>query len=98
MLTARNSMPCPVTIEAFKGKQGPCFERHQADRKSTRLNSSHDQMSYAVFCFKKKIAIIAGPVKDRHLSDRFADRGNVEVGHDVVSAYLLLVARKRNSL
>src|SRR2546421_6128976 len=24
------------------------------DRKSTRLNSSHDQISYAVFCFKKK--------------------------------------------
>src|SRR2546427_3547021 len=25
-----------------------------ADRKSTRLNSSHSQNSYAVFCFKKK--------------------------------------------
>src|SRR2546428_4701528 len=31
--------------------------RHQAelgDRKSTRLNSSHDQISYAVFCLKNK--------------------------------------------
>src|SRR2546421_6735886 len=27
----------------------------KADRKSTRLNSSHDQISYAVFCLKKKI-------------------------------------------
>src|SRR2546421_6878954 len=26
----------------------------QRDRKSTRLNSSHDQISYAVFCLKKK--------------------------------------------
>src|SRR2546428_1742099 len=26
----------------------------QVDRKSTRLNSSHDQISYAVFCLKKK--------------------------------------------
>src|SRR5206468_5679800 len=26
----------------------------EADRKSTRLNSSHDQISYAVFCLKKK--------------------------------------------
>src|SRR5206468_10508859 len=26
----------------------------QIDRKSTRLNSSHDQISYAVFCLKKK--------------------------------------------
>src|SRR5260221_12703436 len=27
---------------------------HQADRKSTRLNSSHTVISYAVFCLKKK--------------------------------------------
>src|SRR2546421_9215134 len=27
---------------------------HGQDRKSTRLNSSHDQISYAVFCLKKK--------------------------------------------
>src|SRR2546430_6461309 len=28
--------------------------REDADRKSTRLNSSHSQISYAVFCLKKK--------------------------------------------
>src|SRR2546430_11555166 len=28
--------------------------RGAADRKSTRLNSSHSQISYAVFCLKKK--------------------------------------------
>src|SRR2546430_7574102 len=28
--------------------------RHRLDRKSTRLNSSHSQISYAVFCLKKK--------------------------------------------
>src|SRR5206468_9849212 len=28
--------------------------RARQDRKSTRLNSSHDQISYAVFCLKKK--------------------------------------------
>src|SRR2546430_4251291 len=27
---------------------------HDGDRKSTRLNSSHSQISYAVFCLKKK--------------------------------------------
>src|SRR2546427_2744917 len=37
----------------------PFFEAHelaahQGDRKSTRLNSSHSQISYAVFCLKKK--------------------------------------------
>ena len=32
-------------------------EKHPniTDRKSTRLNSSHDQISYAVYCLKKKI-------------------------------------------
>src|SRR2546421_1364081 len=30
------------------------------DRKSTRLNSSHDQISYAVFCLKKKIVVEEG--------------------------------------
>src|SRR2546430_7166794 len=31
------------------------FESHEKpDRKSTRLNSSHSQISYAVFCLKKK--------------------------------------------
>src|SRR2546427_4649209 len=29
-------------------------ERDRQDRKSTRLNSSHSQISYAVFCLKKK--------------------------------------------
>src|SRR2546430_9607489 len=29
--------------------------RGNVDRKSTRLNSSHSQISYAVFCLKKKI-------------------------------------------
>src|SRR5690606_42153499 len=29
-------------------------EEHEQDRKSTRLNSSHVKISYAVFCLKKK--------------------------------------------
>src|SRR2546430_8533020 len=31
-----------------------CGDMVQLDRKSTRLNSSHSQISYAVFCLKKK--------------------------------------------
>src|SRR3712207_8729604 len=34
-----------------------------ADRKSTRLNSSHANISYAVFCLKKKQSRIATPSK-----------------------------------
>src|SRR2546421_6178070 len=33
------------------------LDRADRDRKSTRLNSSHDQISYAVFCLKKKKTI-----------------------------------------
>src|SRR3712207_47408 len=30
------------------------YQKHKVDRKSTRLNSSHANISYAVFCLKKK--------------------------------------------
>src|SRR5688572_31351362 len=30
------------------------YQKTRTDRKSTRLNSSHSQISYAVFCLKKK--------------------------------------------
>src|SRR5687768_17704341 len=35
-----------------------CAGREFIDRKSTRLNSSHGYISYAVFCLKKKILMI----------------------------------------
>src|SRR2546430_11270359 len=39
----------------FAGRGGVGLsERLEQDRKSTRLNSSHSQISYAVFCLKKK--------------------------------------------
>src|SRR2546430_6358003 len=42
----------------------PCAESVDAkDRKSTRLNSSHSQISYAVFCLKKKKKISTVVVK-----------------------------------
>src|SRR3712207_7890849 len=34
--------------------QPAAVERRRRDRKSTRLNSSHANISYAVFCLKKK--------------------------------------------
>src|SRR2546430_10964300 len=39
----------------------PGAERVDQDRKSTRLNSSHSQISYAVFCLKKKRARTSAP-------------------------------------
>src|SRR5688572_31762785 len=41
----------------------PVYER--ADRKSTRLNSSHSQTAYAVLCLKKKRAYACLPASPR---------------------------------
>src|SRR2546430_9037688 len=54
--------PAQQLIDLAKafGKNGDAVIRqdlaklHILDRKSTRLNSSHSQISYAVFCLKKK--------------------------------------------
>src|SRR3712207_6856876 len=47
-------------VPALRGQLGALrgvVEVGQADRKSTRLNSSHANISYAVFCLKKKNTI-----------------------------------------
>src|SRR3712207_8104097 len=41
VIPARQGLPCVDVV-------------HRPDRKSTRLNSSHANISYAVFCLKKK--------------------------------------------
>src|SRR2546429_2892577 len=45
------NLPLLLSLEPPEGMQ---LERLEADRKSTRLNSSHGYISYAVFCLKKK--------------------------------------------
>src|SRR6266496_6036165 len=42
-----------TTAATFFGTPGEGFTK-KVDRKSTRLNSSHVEISYAVFCLKKK--------------------------------------------
>src|SRR2546430_8409379 len=51
--------------------------RRCADRKSTRLNSSHSQISYAVFCLKKKTLSIEPFQRSRQplRRARSSDRG-----------------------
>src|SRR3712207_6921977 len=43
-----------VALDAVDGLLPRQVERAVEDRKSTRLNSSHANISYAVFCLKKK--------------------------------------------
>src|SRR5437764_2243528 len=44
----------PRSVYASVGKRAAAGRAGYADRKSTRLNSSHRCISYAVFCLKKK--------------------------------------------
>src|SRR5438270_10008580 len=42
------------SVEDFNPSADEIERAREKDRKSTRLNSSHSQISYAVFCLKKK--------------------------------------------
>src|SRR5436309_5752875 len=60
----RSLMKSPLSSRSaprnpFKGKSMPL------DRKSTRLNSSHVKISYAVFCLKKKKIIKKKKIKNK---------------------------------
>src|SRR3712207_8872170 len=50
--------------DAYQHDRGRDREREEQDRKSTRLNSSHANISYAVFCLKKKTTYTSRPTLD----------------------------------
>src|SRR5690349_23330162 len=52
--TLFRSRHCFEYASVMSGKRGPKRSSFGPDRKSTRLNSSHVEISYAVFCLKKK--------------------------------------------
>src|SRR5215510_5720243 len=66
----------------LRGQPAHARERDHADRKSTRLNSSHVAISYAVFCLKKKttwrqtLSSTASP-----LASAFSRISGTPVGH-----------------
>src|SRR2546430_3004045 len=50
----RASATAPDPATRSPANEVPSLSASLQDRKSTRLNSSHSQISYAVFCLKKK--------------------------------------------
>src|SRR2546428_2202827 len=62
-----DALPDVANLVEEQGPVARLFEQSapgsasRVDRKSTRLNSSHDQISYAVFCLKKKKKNTASP-------------------------------------
>src|ERR1039458_7748084 len=71
-----------VNPQRAQGRLSGASKRRVRDRKSTRLNSSHLGISYAVFCLKKKIGVVGSPVTHRvqnlrvilSVLDQFPDR------------------------
>src|SRR2546430_6326772 len=70
----------------IEGELGVTLERprygRRPDRKSTRLNSSHSQISYAVFCLKKK--------KKQPHSTHYSQSPSAHTSHSQVSVPHLL--------
>src|SRR5438477_2015808 len=69
---AGGSHPVQLRFSCLPGvPRGPAArERIERDRKSTRLNSSHMSISYAVFCLKKKKRnVTVFPVRLNRLSE-----------------------------
>src|SRR5258708_26638124 len=55
-LSLHDALPIYTRVLPLRWPCSGCLDQycHSRDRKSTRLNSSHQIISYAVFCFKKK--------------------------------------------
>src|SRR5438445_2278603 len=74
MLRSRNSavsastLTSRVTHATSRVMTSAMATRSAADRKSTRLNSSHANTSYAVFCVKKKLRVHSGGAKRQQLN------------------------------
>src|SRR2546422_8176154 len=71
-----SSNSCPVSRSTHSWSRSTNrLHEHNRDRKSTRLNSSHGYISYAVFCLKKKRYEIG--VRALVTSIRHYDRQNI---------------------
>src|SRR5690554_1690121 len=66
-----------------------------ADRKSTRLNSSHVRNSYAVFCLKKKLTIFSETKRttNLHMNNRYSDLRRKRTQHKL---FLGIIITLRN--
>src|SRR5436309_8942923 len=80
----RSSLPYTGAVAVTGGKlvlasSLPSATTMNIDRKSTRLNSSHVKISYAVFCLKKKNSNSCDDVVDMHLTSSFQDLNVIHI-------------------
>src|SRR5437762_7781680 len=72
---ARSKAGDPFVVPDFRVAELRNAEIWNEDRKSTRLNSSHRCISYAVFCLKKKSN--NDPPTSRHVSNMLSERSSI---------------------
>src|SRR6266704_5781345 len=74
VLGSRPMRAVPISCTLKPGGPSSSYvstSRHPArDRKSTRLNSSHVSISYAVFCWKKKNRVQSRDDMQQHIANR----------------------------
>src|SRR5690554_7679279 len=82
-LSLHDALPISTTVPSrrspslmpWRGSHArPASATTASDRKSTRLNSSHVRISYAVFCLKKKTKNALSLHRDRETGNRRGDR------------------------
>src|SRR5438477_1754516 len=91
---AQSSSSLEVTPVAVDGIQFVTAANDALDRKSTRLNSSHMSISYAVFCLKKKNFLISSLIMfqtiiSRHISNFFSAKLFLSSATPIYSTQLL---------
>src|SRR2546430_12578216 len=80
----RSSRPWSRHSSEPECESGQCESLLDRDRKSTRLNSSHSQISYAVFCLKKKKTYITNVIRSNYttvLTEQSADHAYNTCAH-----------------
>src|ERR1022692_4146869 len=93
-------------LARWRGAQPPPLAGSYTDRKSTRLNSSHLVISYAVFCLKKKkrsfwtrvVDVIAGQPDFHYLVSPYSlvtdSQGRISVSDVGASFFFFLMIRR----
>src|SRR5256884_4876912 len=88
----KQSCKMPKPISACSTLPHRPMRSRESDRKSTRLNSSHGYISYAVFCLKKKMAAWA-PGPDLSRADGCQSLAPIDENAFVLGAMLLIRCR-----
>src|SRR2546430_11493888 len=88
--TLFRSHPVTATFDVldccFSGGMGAKALQVEPDRKSTRLNSSHSQISYAVFCLKKKSDVARAVRRSPRRNARHRPLTNATLGFNTARA------------